>query len=167
MHGVGVAGFGLDLERWRVAGLHGEHAVAEAHVRALVGRAVDQDLVEGGAFDLVGRAPAIGMLVAEIIGGRLVAMDEIRAVLVLETGLDHGPQHAGLLQIRHALRQQALADRKTRKVLPLEHEHLLPSLSQQGGRDGSGGARADDGHVHVFRRIDWVLFLGHGRCGLR
>nr|CUV27378.1 conserved protein of unknown function [Ralstonia solanacearum] len=166
VHGVGVTGFGLDLKHRRVAGLHGAHAVAEAYVRALIGRAVDQDLVKGGTFDLVGRSPAIGVFVAEVKSGGLVAMDKIRAVLVLETGLDHGAQHAGLLQIRHALRQQALADRETRKMLPFEHEHLLPSLSQQGGSDGSGGARANDGYVHGFRMIEWILFLDHCRFEL-
>jgi hypothetical protein len=61
------AGFIGDVERWSFTRLDGIHGMAEANVGALLRRTADQQIVERGALDLIGRPPAWRVLVAEIV----------------------------------------------------------------------------------------------------
>ena len=85
-----------------------------------------QHVVEARALYFIGSAPALRMLVAKIEIRVIFATHEGGAVLELEAGLNHGPQHPRLFQIFHALRQQTLADGKTRKLFALEHNTCRP-----------------------------------------
>ncbi len=127
-----------------------DHLVAVADLGAGPSGGVGQHLVEGGALHLVRAAPAGRELVAEVEVGVLAVAGEGRAVLVLEAGLDHGLQHAGGLDVLHALRQQALADGKARELLAFDDQHPAPLLAQQARGDRAGRARADDEDVGVF-----------------
>ncbi|MNY36055.1 hypothetical protein D3C86_1705150 [compost metagenome] len=103
------------------------------------------------ALHLVGCAPALGELVAEVEFRVAVAPGEGGAVLVLEPGLHHGLQHTGFLYVFHALRQQALADGEARERLLLDDEHLDAALAQQASRHRASGPGADDQYLHLFR----------------
>ncbi len=132
------------LEQRPVAGeVDAQHLVGEAHLGAGLRRPLGQDLVEARARHLEGPGPAGGELVGEVEGEIVAAAVEGGAVLALEAGGDHRVQQARLLEEDHALRQQALADRKAWEALALEHDDLVAPPRQQRGRDRARRPRAD------------------------
>jgi hypothetical protein len=112
-----------------------------------------QYMIEAGARHLVGGPPTVGILVAKIEFGVLLAAREGGAVLYLKTGVVHGLEHAGLFEILHALRQQAFADAKTRKLFPFKHQDLYSAPLQQGAGKGTRRSGADDQNFHSHFRL--------------
>ena len=106
------------------------HFMPIAYFGALALSLYSQHMVEARALYLISSAPTFRMLIAKIEIRVIFAAHEGGAVLELEAGLDHGPQHPCLFQIFHALRQQTLADGKTRKLFTFKHQHLPPLLTQ-------------------------------------
>jgi hypothetical protein len=88
------------------------------------------------------------MFIVKIECRVLFAAHEGGAVLELEACLYHRPQHAGLFQVFHALRQQAFADAKARKLFTLEHQHLPALPTQQSSRYRAGRPGANDQDFH-------------------
>src|SRR4030095_14308691 len=88
------------------------------------------------------------MFIAKIECRVLFAAHEGGAVLELEACLYHRPQHASLFEVFHALRQQAFADAKARKLFTLEHQHLPALLTQQSSRYRASRPGANDQNFH-------------------
>ena len=133
-----------------------------AHIGALARRFIGQHLIEGGALHLIRGAPAGRMLFAEIECRVAVAAHEGGAVLVLKAGFDHCLQHAGFFDVLHALRQQAFADRETRKLLAFQHDHAAPMAAQQRGGNGARGTRADDNDFTLLNHVQFPCCIPFG-----
>src|SRR6266404_5272754 len=110
-------------------------------------------MIEPSALHLIRCRPTFRMFIAKIECRVLFSAREGGPVLELETCLYH--QHAGLFQIFHALRQQAFANAKARKLFTLEHQYLSALLTQQRSRYRSGRPRANDQNFH---RLSIFLF---------
>src|SRR5690606_16019758 len=93
------------------------------------------------------------------------------AVLELIAGTLHGLEHPGFFEEIEAMREQALADDETGKLLRLEHEHAPTPAVQERGRDRAGRTRADHddvvaSRVHHRRRTPAALSFAIAVRGL-
>lgn len=93
---------------------------------------------------------AFGELVAEIELRIAVPAAEGCTVLGLETRGLYRFEHAGFLDEIQAVREQALADRKARKPLSFDDQHVVPLALEQGSSDGPGRPCADNDNATVF-----------------
>ena len=111
--------------------VEGFYRGAELHGYALLDGFVDQDFIETGTLHIERGGRAGGEFIGEFEAGVALAPREGEAVFILkaEAGL-HGGQEAGLMQQLYAMRQQALADNKTRKMLLFHHTNIESPLVQ-------------------------------------
>ena len=108
-----------------------QHLVFFAHVDAVFGRVVEQDVIELGADDLE-RGRALAGIVGEVPapGLRVLAPDEGRAVLDDEASRLDRRHHADLLEHGNAGRQQRLADVFSRELRTFQQDNLVALIGQ-------------------------------------
>ena len=122
----------------------------EAHFHALFGGFVNQDFVKHFAAHLEHRARPGGEFVGEIKRGAAAAPCECRAVFKLKAFFGaHSIGKTCFFQHFHAVRQQALANHKARKMLFFQHAYFEALFVQQGGGNRAGWACADDGNIKL------------------
>lgn len=122
---------------------------------------IEEDLIEGGAFDLDGFGKlgegAFGEIEPGVAGG--VAHPELGAAFHHESGGGDLRPDAELVEDAAVVGQQGLTDVEAGKARFFQHEHAFAGAGQGGGRGGSGGSATDDDGVPVWR---WIGGGHHG-----
>ena len=111
---------------------------------------------------LKGRTVARCEFFREVEFGALACVVERCAILELKTTCLYGFQHACLFHKSHALRQQALADRKSRELLLFQHQDFITLLDQQSRGDRARRACTYDQDIHGGRCVVDSIVCLHG-----
>ncbi len=138
--------------------IHPDQGLTVTDLYALQRCLIGQQLVEVGALDLEGRGLAVAERVTEIKGAVALAPGKRGTGFQLETGGVDGLEHAGFFDKVDAVGQQALADGKTREVLALDDQYIMPVTLEQRGRNGTGRAGTDHHDLAAFH-------FNCGHCG--
>ena len=115
----------------------------------VLGRMVEQDLVELGPRHLIGRFNLRAIPVLEIKFHSLLAAGagHFATELSQEPGALELLLHAEASEGFHAHREKRFADVEAGKFLPLADDDAPAGPCEQGGRGAACGAAADNGHV--------------------
>ena len=148
---VAAAVFAFDLQlRFGPFNVGGDDGLAVTDFNALQRGLIGQQLVEVAPLYLKGGGFAVAERVAKIEGAVLLAPGECSTVFDLKTRGLHSLQHAGFFEKIDAMRQQAFANRETRKVLALDDQHIVTFALEQGRSNRTRRPGTDHYHLTTF-----------------
>lgn len=127
------------------------------------GGVFEEEMVEGGAFDLEGDGMAGETTLAELEFERVMAVGGVELCAEF-AGQAHGfedGEDAEFFEERLVVGEEGFADVEAREGFAFDEEDLVAASSEEGCGGGAAGAAADDEHIHQWARV----VGGHGRRG--